>query len=757
MQTGAERRMNDRRIQSLDDLSKFIFAPAFVVSLWPAILCMLLFCPDARASAPPGARNVLLFFHFPAPVADPAYVNQIESIVRARTSGPVNFFVEYMEATRADDQDYQRNIIASLRNTYAERKLDLIMLSGFQTLDLFVRHRSELFPGVPIVYFSVESRKIAGQTWPGITGVTETQDVESVLDLALRLKPDTENIAIVTGKSVEETFWLKQLHAAILHRQKKLKEFDLIDIPTDQIFTRVNQLPEQTIVFFELVPRGSENPAIQVQDVLEEVGQHLPTFCVFPYSCVGHGAVAGVESSGRDEVITLAGTLAARVLSGEPADSIPVVHPTGTQILADWKMLHRWHIPESALPKDTRFYNREPTLWERDRKYFISALALIVAQAFLIIALLWQRARKRRAEAVVRESESRFRVMADTTPSLVWMCDTRGRITYSNESRLAFVGVDWDGAESPTWTKYVHPDDLKNVLDTVSVALKSRQRFSMEYRFRRSDGVYRWLLDVAAPRVNGDGSFAGFIGSGTDTTDQKLAQLALERVSGQLVEAQEKERSRIARDLHDDICQRLALLAMEISQANQNIDGTSEKTKQRLQDIRQHCCDIAVDVQSLSHQLHSSKLEYLGIGAAIRGFCEELSKQHNVEIRFTESNVPGNLRKDIALCLFRVTQEALHNAVKYSGTSIYTVELHGMGQALELVVSDSGAGFDVEAAKSSRGFGLSSMQERLHLVHGALSIESRPGAGTKVLAVVPLTTESEMNMPEKHAVSSMRS
>ncbi len=433
--------MKNRRITVLDYLSNWIDGIRFLASLPPAFIWLLLFGATSIATAQPSGKNVLIFFHFPAPVVDPAYVNQIESILRARTPGPVNFFVEYMEATRADDLNYQQDVTATLRHAYHGRKLDLVMLSGFQTLDLVVTHRNELFAGVPIVYFSVESRKIGGQTWPGITGVNETQDVKSVLDLALRLEPDTENVAIFTGKSAEETFWLEQLHAELLRRREnKLKELDLLDLPTEQILKRVDELPQKTIVFFEPAPRGSDSPAIGARDVLAEVGRRRPTFCVFPYSCVGHGALAGVESSGKDEVVTLAGTLAARVLSGEPVDSIPVVRPSGTQTLADWGLLHRWHIPESELPKDTLFYNRQPSLWERDRKYFITALVLIFAQALLIIALLWQRARKRKAESVVLESETRFRAMADTTPSLVWMCDTRGKITYSNESRLAFLG-----------------------------------------------------------------------------------------------------------------------------------------------------------------------------------------------------------------------------------------------------------------------------------------------------------------------------
>jgi signal transduction histidine kinase len=280
-------------------------------------------------------------------------------------------------------------------------------------------------------------------------------------------------------------------------------------------------------------------------------------------------------------------------------------------------------------------------------------------------------------------------------------------------------------------------------LDTVAQALETHQPFSTEYRLRRSDGAYRWMFDVASPRVNGDGSFGGFIGSAVDTTDQKLAQQALEKLSGRLIEAQEKERSRIARDLHDDICQRLALLSMELAQAKSSSTGSPEAMEKSLEDIQKHCSEIAGDVQSLSHQLHSSKLDYLGIVRAIQGFCAEFSKQHQVTIDFSERNVPTDLPKDVSLCLFRVAQEALHNAGKYSGVSQFAIELSGMEGAVRLVVSDAGAGFDVEEAKKNRGLGLLSMQERIHLVHGSLSVESKPWQGTRIIAAVPLVAEKE--------------
>jgi PAS domain S-box-containing protein len=336
------------------------------------------------------------------------------------------------------------------------------------------------------------------------------------------------------------------------------------------------------------------------------------------------------------------------------------------------------------------------------------------------------------------------------------MCDPQGKITYLNERRIAFIGPDpeagcGDTLIKETWIEYVHQADRRNVQDVVAQALEDRKAFSNEYRLRRSDGVYRWMFDVASPRLNGDGSFAGFIGSGIDVTDQKLAQQALETVSGQLIEAQEKERSRIARDLHDDICQRLALLSMELDQANLSVNESPDAAKLRLKEIRQHCSEIAGDVQSLSHELHSSRLDYLGIAASIRGFCYEFSKQHEVSIDFIDRDVPADLPREISLCLFRVAQETLHNAAKHSGVNRYAVELSATEAEIQLVVSDAGTGFDVDAAMQNRGLGLVSMQERVHLVRGSLHVESEPSKGTKIFAVVPLANGNQSSSDDKGA------
>jgi signal transduction histidine kinase len=213
-------------------------------------------------------------------------------------------------------------------------------------------------------------------------------------------------------------------------------------------------------------------------------------------------------------------------------------------------------------------------------------------------------------------------------------------------------------------------------------------------------------------------------------------------VSRRLIEAHEEERTRIARDLHDDINQRLALLAIEIEQLKQNPPQSASEVADRMGKLSKQTGEIAADVQSISHRLHSSKLEYLGIVAAMRSFCAEFGEQQKVEIDFSYAEIPQNLSPGISLCLFRVSQEALHNAVKHSGVRHFEVKLRGAADTIHLTVRDSGHGFNLEAAMQRRGLGLTSMKERLKLVHGELTIDSQPKRGTTVHARVPFTQGS---------------
>jgi PAS domain S-box-containing protein len=606
---------------------------------------------------------------------------------------------------------------------------------------------------------------------------------------------------------------------------------------------------------------------------------------------------------------------------------------------------------------------------------------------------------RRRTEQAIRESEQRFRLVANTAPVMIWMAGVDKLCNYFNEPWLEFTGRPLEAELGNGWAQAVHSDDLKKCLDTYTQAFDRREIFKMEYRLRRHDGEYRWLFDTGVPRFNPDRTFAGYIGSCIDVTDRKLAVEALkkseekfskafrdspmaltltsardhryidinetfERITGwqreeiigrtpfeielwvdaservqitnrllaeqslrnlelrfrmrdgsvriglssaelielegepcilavtaditdykrsqealresedklrllldstaeaiygidlehrctfcnpaclrtlgyervdqvlgknmhdlmhhsradgtafpihecrvhqviengegvhaedevfwranatsfpaeywsypqrkgqqlvgavvafiditerksaeaalagvsrRLIEAQEQERARIARELHDAIGQRISMLAIEIEELQQNSSSLPAPVRDRVRELWQQTCEIGADIQSLSHELHSAKLEYLGVAAAMRGFCNDFGRQQNVDIEFEAKDLANVLPSDVSFCLFRVLQEALHNSAKHSGVRRHSVRLWGDEKEVHLTVTDSGSGFNLEAVKHGTGLGLVSMEERLKLVNGSLTIESQPKRGTTIHATVSLRSDA---------------
>jgi signal transduction histidine kinase len=213
-------------------------------------------------------------------------------------------------------------------------------------------------------------------------------------------------------------------------------------------------------------------------------------------------------------------------------------------------------------------------------------------------------------------------------------------------------------------------------------------------------------------------------------------------MSRKLIEAHEQERTRIGRDLHDDVVQRLALLSIELEAVQQVPDAASE-LRTRIGALRDQATEISNDVQLLSHELHSSKLEYLGIVGATTIFCKEFSERHKVEIDFQCHDLPTGLPRELSVSLFRVLQEALRNATKHSGVKRFEVRLGGSTGEIQLTISDLGTGFDTETAMKGTGLGLTSMQERLRLVGGKLSINSQPKGGTTIQARIPFDSSGD--------------
>ena len=215
-------------------------------------------------------------------------------------------------------------------------------------------------------------------------------------------------------------------------------------------------------------------------------------------------------------------------------------------------------------------------------------------------------------------------------------------------------------------------------------------------------------------------------------------------MSRRLIEAHEEERTWVARELHDDVNQRLALLAVTLDVVKLELPASAREALHQISEAREQVKDLGHDVQALSHRLHSSKLEYLGLASAGAAFCKEFSEGHEVQIDFSCEGVSKTLSKEISLCLFRVLQEAIRNATEHSSSRHFQVCIACVSDQIHLTVQDSGTGFDVDKAAKGSGLGITSMRERLKLVGGELSIESGPQKGTTVRAMVPVGSSKEI-------------
>ncbi len=330
----------------------------------------------------------------------------MESSLRAHFSEQVNFSIVDLENPRFEQKSYRDNLAEALRAGYSSEKLDLVVAVMTEPLRFAVQYRDKVFPGVPIVFMS-NSIPLPEKIWPGVTGVQSATGVQETIDLALRLHPDTQAVAVISKASGQDNDWFQAEHSELLRHRDKVTEIDLLGPARPELLQRVAELPPHTVVLFQLYPEDANQPAFGALDVLAAVAERFPTYSILPHITVGHGGVGGASYDPTTDAV-LAGQLAARVLSGEKVDNIPVVQNSKALVSVDWRQLRRWNIAESALPPGSRVLFREPTLWEQGRKYFLAAIAVIVVESLLIFALFWQRARRRKAEIEFRKSEQKF-------------------------------------------------------------------------------------------------------------------------------------------------------------------------------------------------------------------------------------------------------------------------------------------------------------------------------------------------------------
>jgi PAS domain S-box-containing protein len=392
-------------------------------------------------------------------------------------------------------------------------------------------------------------------------------------------------------------------------------------------------------------------------------------------------------------------------------------------LLSIWGALHD-HGPFRQADPTGRVFSLQLFLW-------------CTVVPFMVLAVLVEE--RKQQEVILRESEQRFRLMADSAPTLIWMSNAKRQATFFNRGWLEFTGRTMAQELGEGWADGIHPDDVAHIFEVYFPAFDARAKFSVEFRLRRQDGEYRWIVAYGEPRLDSDGVFCGYIGSCIDITERKLTEISLHELTGRLIHAQEEERARIARELHDDISQRMAFLQIGLDQFEQSAQGMTANERLGLQNLVEVASEVSSDLHNMSHRLHPARLDLQGLVAATASYCKELANKHELEVRFVHQDVPTQIPTDISLCLFRIVQESLRNVVKHSMTAEATVEIFGYGDRIELCISDTGAGFRPDSAASKVGLGLISIRERLRLIGGQLTVRSEVSRGTSICVQVPLS------------------
>jgi PAS domain S-box-containing protein len=378
--------------------------------------------------------------------------------------------------------------------------------------------------------------------------------------------------------------------------------------------------------------------------------------------------------------------------------------------------------------------------WTRDLLDQLAVLGNLIATAV----------ERKIARHKLLESEQRFRHVFEEAPIGIALEDGSGGILYSNPTLCSMLGYSPDELRGRHCAELTEPEDEKKEAILFQQLIdESLEHYTMDKRFRRKDGSLVWGRINIALLKNVTGSPPLVIGMVEDITERKkaaqeleVAQAELQRLTHRLIEVQDNERRLISRELHDDIGQRLALFGVELDALRRSLAKLGhEREERQVARLLEQTQELTSDVQELSHQLHSSKLQHLGLRATLVELCNSVSKLHRVTKSITEERFPA----EVELCFYRVAQEGLNNVMKHSRADRVSVSLSSERGVARLEIKDTGVGFD--PARFSKGIGLASMRERLRMIGGNVSVVSAPGRGTEIKAEVRLKPPSSSSKP----------
>jgi len=553
----------------------------------------------------------------------------IREVLLASTIFHIQLFSEYLDLSRFRDSKQREALAELLRRRYAENAPDLIISVDVPAANFLLEHAESVFPKIPIIMCSIPEvlaeRLAASPLRERASGVFEPTSATQLVDAALSLKQNAKHVALIAGAFENDAVRAIGLRRTIEGYGNGLELILLEGLPIEDLIQRVKRLPQDTIIFFSTFFVDGAGRSFVPRDVLKIISDaaSVPVFGLYE-SYLGYGIVGGrlisFQLQGKK-----AAELGLSILSGKSPASIPFDAGMDTCISAyDWRQLKRWKISESSLPFGSEVKYREYSLWDLYKSYIIGFVSLLLLESILIITLILNLQRRKKAEVALRESRQDLRTLA-----------------------------------------------------------------------------------------------------------------------GRLISSQEEELSRLSREFHDDIAQRLAAVAIESGTLELRSQNIENAVLEKITYIKEQLITLSEDVSAISRQIHPAILNDLGLVRAINSQCIRFSDREEISVDFQAQDIPETVPKDAALCLYRITQEGLRNIAKHSQARHVEISLKGQNDKILLHIIDDGIGFVPQDARRTPGIGLASMRERVEYARGQFCIRSDQGMGTMIEVSVPTEKGNE--------------
>ena len=666
------------------------------------------------------------------------YREFLQSAMRAGSPDRVTFYEEYMDLSQYPGENYRELIRNFYRQKYLGQKFDLIFAQAPSVLNFLSKYGDELFPGTPIVFGTLDKSRIEGiNLGSNITGVLSDFDFGRTLEAALRMQPDVRNVVVVSGASPPDANYLAKARTQFRSFEGRVELTYLTALPMDELEKRLANLPPHTITFYVTIVRDGAGQTFTALDSLTRVASvsSVPTYS-FLDRFLDAGSVGGFVWSAEADADEVA-KVGLRILAGEKPADIPIHAGNSNRYMFNWQQLRRWGIDERGLPPGSIVVHRVPSFWETYKWRIVGVSLLCILEAVLIVLLLINRLRIRRAEA----EKAKLAAIVESSDDAIWSKTLDGTITSWNagaEKMYEYPASEILGKNVSILFPTVPKTEFEETLGGINrgATVEHLETDCLTRNGRR----IAVSLTISSIR-NAHGVITGASTVARDITDRNRSQRALQQLSGRLLMLQDEERKRVAAELHDGLGQNLAIIKNRamIGLRDQTNDGAA---REQLQEIAATATASISEVREIAHNLRPYELDRLGLVSAIESMIERVSNLTTIQLSASLAPIDGLLSPEAETSVYRVVQESLNNLLKHSKATRARIDIKKSDKQIVITIQDDGVGIPAPVPAGSghreKGFGLVGIAERVRVLGGSLALDSQPSRGTTVNVTLEL-------------------